>query len=106
MCGREWGSFEEFIKDPSIQVLGLQAVPVKPEVSVVVFNHDRCGGISVKTAVLREVLGEDGPAEGESQACDGCFRDIGELARCKKACVVAAERRVALKVFKLKGRLR
>ena len=104
MCGREWGTFGEFIKDPSIQVLGLQAVPSKPAVSVMVFNHDRCGGLSVKTALLREVLSEPGPAEGESENCDGCFRDIGELARCQKACVVAADRRVALKVFEMKGR--
>lgn len=103
MCGQAWASWEAFLHDPQISLIGLQAVPKVPAASVLVFNHARCGSISVRTAKLRPLVGIDDNSLTEVEACDGCFRDLDDLARCDKPCAIAADRRLALEVRRRKG---
>jgi hypothetical protein len=100
VCGHSWNSWQDFISDPQVSLVGLQSVPWLPEASVLVFNHDRCGGMSVRTSVVRELLGEPDGSEHETEPCQGCFRDLGDLARCEVPCVVAADRRLTLRVLR------
>jgi hypothetical protein len=86
------------VLDPAIVLVGLQAVPDIPEVSALVFLHEGCGSISVRTSLLRHALeasGADVPAADPGTGpCDGCYRDLDDLAACDKPCVVAADRRL------------
>ena len=102
VCGQSWSNWRDFLLDPLVRVVGLQAVPMAPEVSVLVFGHGGCGGLSVRTSVLRELMDEPGSVDNQSEPCEGCFRDLDELARCNKPCVVAADRNLTLKVLKMK----
>jgi len=103
MCGRTWATWEAFLLDPQVSLVGLQAVPKVPAASVLVFNHARCGSISVRTAKLRPLLSIDENSLSEVEPCDGCFRDLDDLARCDKPCSVAADRRLALEVRRRKA---
>ena len=103
VCGAQWHSLEHFLADPSLRLVGLQAVPKVPTASALVFNHNRCGTISIKTSLLRELLDMPGPAAGEDEPCEGCFRDLDELAACRKACTIACDRRLTGEIQRRKG---
>ena len=62
-CGRLWSSWDEFVNDAQLRLLGLQAVVAVPEASALVFEH-RCGSsVSVLTGRLHNLL-PDHPAAG------------------------------------------
>ena len=69
-----------------------------------VFLHKGCGSISVKTAVLKDLLGmATSEAAEENEPCDGCYRNLEELAACEKPCVIAPDRRMTLQLQKKMG---
>lgn len=99
LCGKKWRTLDGFITDPKVTLVGLQAVPSRPAVSVMVFLHKGCGSISVKTSVLRDLMGMTDPeATPENEPCDGCYRNLEELAACQKPCVIAPDRRLTLQL--------
>lgn len=103
LCGKKWWTLDSFVTDPKITLVGLQAVPSKPAVSVMVFLHKGCGSISVKTSVLKDLMGMTAPgqeATAENEPCDGCYRNLEELAACEKPCVIAPDRRLTLELQK------
>ena len=107
VCNKTWRTWQGFVADPDIQVVGLQAVPSVPRANVLVFLHKGCGSISVKTSTLRDLMGEPGSSNRdrglENEPCDGCFRDLEDLAKCQKACVIAGDRRLTLELLKKKS---
>ena len=109
ICDVQWSDWREFILDPSIQVLGLQAVPAFPQANVLVFVHGGCGGsISTMTSRLQALLELAGPEQASGkERCDGCYRDLAELSACDRPCIIARDRRLTLLVVeaKRKGRL-
>ena len=102
VCGKQWNTWQEFLVDPSLQVLGLQAVPKIPKANVLIFNHARCGTVSILTSKLHELVEVPDSAQPETEPCDGCFRDLDDLAGCDRPCVIAKDRRLTLKVLALK----
>lgn len=96
-CGRRWGSWEEFVADPAVKLLGLQAVPTVPDASVLVFEH-RCGGsISVLTRRLHHLLPAGQPEaawpslRGTEECARHCF-DLADHAPCDRRCSNARDR--------------
>ena len=77
-----------------------------PKANVLVFLHKGCGSISVKTSTLRELMGQPGSPDVdqglEKEPCDGCYRDLEDLVRCQKPCVIAADRRLTVELLKKK----
>jgi hypothetical protein len=105
LCGKKWWTLDSFVADPKITLVGLQAVPSRPAASVMVFLHKGCGSISVKTSVLKDLMGmTDLEAKLENEPCDGCYRNLEELAACEKPCVIAADRRLTLELQKKTSR--
>jgi hypothetical protein len=98
LCGQAWSDWRSFFADPQVSLVGLQAVPKIPTANVLIFNHARCGALSILTSRLRPLLGLPEPAAREAEDCEGCFRDLDDLAACQKNCVIAADRRLALEV--------
>lgn len=117
VCGATWHTLNGFLSDPAVRLVGLQAVPSAIRANVLVFLHQGCGSISVKTSTVRELLqGQDAgadcghlpgpaPAPGSRpEPCDGCYRDLEELGRCRKSCVIASDRELTLRLLATKGR--
>jgi len=102
VCGQKWYSWQEFLHDRSLQVLGLQAVPKIPKASVLIFNHKRCGTISILTSRLHQLVQVPDSNQPETEQCDGCFRDLDDLAKCDISCVIAKDRRLTLKILAMK----
>ncbi|MBW1809081.1 MAG: hypothetical protein JRJ87_12875 [Deltaproteobacteria bacterium] len=101
LCNQSWSSFDEFIHDPKIQLVGLQAVPKIPKASVLVFIHEGCGSISVLTSKLRALLDLPQGYDPAAEACQGCFRDLTELCACKLPCTIAGDRQLTQRVIQL-----
>ena len=102
LCNQSWSSFDEFIHDPKIQLVGLQAVPKIPKASVLVFIHEGCGSISVLTSKLRQLLDLPEVDEQAAEECQGCFRDLDELCACTLPCTIASDRLLTQRVIELK----
>ena len=52
-CKRVWPTWDSFVLDQTVRLLGLQAVIIDPDFNVLVFEH-RCGGsVSILTRRLR-----------------------------------------------------
>jgi hypothetical protein len=64
--------------------------------------HDGCGSISVKIPLLRELIGSEDCDPAGEEPCDGCFRDLADLSRCDKPCVIASDRGLTRKVAGIK----
>ena len=102
LCNQSWSTFDEFIHDPKIQLVGLQAVPKIPKASVLVFIHEGCGSISILTSTLRQLLDLPPVDDPAAEECQGCFRDLAELCVCTRPCTVASDRQLTQRVIELK----
>jgi hypothetical protein len=95
-CSRIWLGWEEFVLDPELRLLGLQAVPERLDASVLVFEH-RCGSsVSVLTRRLRHLLPEppaaDWPSLRGTEECPGHCLSLEDLAACDRPCSNARDR--------------
>ncbi len=96
-CGQAWRTWEDFVGDPAVKLLGLQAVPTVPDASVLVFEH-RCGSsISVLTRRLHHLLPADDPTRawpslrGTDECARHCF-SLEDHAPCDRHCRNARDR--------------
>jgi hypothetical protein len=94
-CRRAWQSWDEFVLDQELRLLGLQAVPGRLDASVLVFDH-RCGSsVSVLTRRLHHLLppppAEWPPLRGTEQ-CPGHCLSLEDLAACDRQCSNARDR--------------
>ena len=94
VCGQVWMTWQAFVLDRELTLLGLQAAPRTPRANALVFNHKSCGSVSVLTYKLRGPLGLPDPEPDEDGSCDGCYRDLAELAACDKDCPIAPDRKL------------
>jgi hypothetical protein len=107
-CKQAWATWDAFVLDPGLRLLGLQMVPETPDASVLVFEH-RCGSsISVLTPRLRHLLPEPAPdapstrLHGSSE-CRGHCRHLEDFAACDAPCSNARDRELILLVQRMKG---
>lgn len=106
-CRLSWATWEAFVLDPAVRLLGLQAVIANPDLNLLVFEH-RCGSsISILARRLRHLL--PGPAEGRPTTslfatgqCHGHCRFLEDLEVCDSPCVNAHDRKLILLVNQMK----
>ena len=100
-CRHAWADWQAFVLDPTLRLLGLQAIPGLPDSNLLVFEH-RCGSsVSVLALRLRHLLSvedqaADRPVLFGSETCSGHCRVIENLATCDRSCANARDRRLAL----------
>ena len=97
-CRTPWPSWDAFIADPGIRLLGLQAVLTHADASLLVFEH-RCGSsVSILTRRLRHLLPRDGSEAWTSlrftDACPGHCYSVRDHLQCDQHCLHARDRRL------------
>jgi hypothetical protein len=106
-CLREWASWHDFVVDPEIRLLGLQAVPNLPDGNLLVFDH-ACGtSISVPVRRVRRHLPdlEEEALPSARLSLEECRRhcpDLDDLVACERACVKARDRRIVQLIMQRK----
>ena len=106
-CRQAWPTWDAFVRDPGVELLGLQAAVETPEANLLVFEH-RCGtSISVLTRRMRHLLPEPEPGEPAgrllgSEQCRGHCRRLPDLEACDAPCSNARERRLIQLVLQMR----
>lgn len=103
----EWASWQDFVLDPDIRLLGLQAVQNLPDGNLLVFDHSCGSSISLFAKRIRHLMPNPGAAakRGEPLGLDECrphCQQLEELANCDRPCVRARDRRLVQWVLQLK----
>ncbi|UCF19301.1 MAG: hypothetical protein JSU87_15445 [Gemmatimonadota bacterium] len=107
-CDKQWPTWEAFVLDAGIRLLGLQAVEQLPDANLLVFEH-RCGSsVSLKASQLRPYLLPD-PEAGialpklfGTEECTGHCRLVADLSACERPCINAHDRRLIARVIELR----
>jgi hypothetical protein len=106
-CGHVWQSWEEFVRDPGVRLLGLQAITDLPDANLLVFEH-RCGSsVSVLASRFREFLPDsqdfsDRPSLRGTDQCSRLCLHLDNLQQCDKPCINARDRRLILRLLEMK----
>jgi hypothetical protein len=106
-CKRAWATWESFVLDPGVRVLGLQSEIALPDVNLLVFEHGCGSSISILARRLRHLAPE--PEAGDPAVrllgtgeCRGHCRHLGDLAECDAPCSNARDRKLILLVERMK----
>jgi hypothetical protein len=108
-CRHQWPDWEQFIFDPGIKPLGLQAITSMPDANLFMFEH-RCGStVTIRAKLLRHLLPEPESDPGllllfEKDHCEGHCRFVSDLESCSQPCANARDRRLLLWLLDLKQR--
>ena len=62
-CRRAWPTWDNFVLDPDVRLLGLQSEIAKPDVNLLVFEHSCGSSISILSKRLRHLLPEPEPGD-------------------------------------------
>ena len=107
-CKKRWLTWEDFVHDSGIHLLGLQAVDHLPDANLLVFEH-RCGtSVSIKARDLRPHLlpvpenGAGLPRLLDTEECAGHCRLLEDLSECDRPCINARDRRLIGALMELK----
>jgi hypothetical protein len=106
-CKRAWLTWDGFVQDPAVRLLGLQSLAAKPDCNLLVFEHSCGSSISVLARRLRYLLPEvesDVPLPvlfGTDQ-CRGHCRSLKDLEACDAPCGNIRDRVLMLLVQCLK----
>jgi hydrogenase maturation protease len=106
-CKWAWPTWESFVLDPAVRMLGFQAVIANPDLNLLVFEH-RCGSsISILARRLRHMLPhEDGEPPSATlfgtKQCHGHCRFLADLEMCDSPCLNAHDRKLILLVHEMK----
>ncbi len=106
-CKAAWSTWDSFVLDPAVRLLGFQSDIAHPDVNLLVFEH-RCGSsISILTRRLRYLLPEPEPAAplsrllGTGQCRGHCLR-LEDLEACDAPCSNARDRELILLVRRMR----
>jgi hypothetical protein len=96
-CRRSWPTWEDFVLDPKVRLLGLQAVMALPDASLLVFEHSCGSSVSILTRRLRHLLPGPGvgvawPSLRGTEQCGGHCLLLEDLAACDRPCSNARDR--------------
>ncbi len=106
-CQKKWMHWQDFVLDPGLRLLGLQAYPSLPDTNLLVFEH-RCGtSVSVLASRLRAALGDPNDNPGlpllyGTEECRGRCRSLDDLQACDRDCINARDRRLLLRLIEMK----
>jgi hypothetical protein len=105
-CRRGWATWDDFVADPQVRLLGLQAVEHVPDASLLVFEHGCGSSVSVLVNRLQDLLPEH-PAAGWPSLRGGelcrrhCF-SLEDHAPCDRRCSHVRDRDLLRLVEELK----
>ncbi len=106
-CRQVWRSWQDFVRDPGIRLLGLQAIVDLPHANLLVFEH-RCGSsVSVLASRFRQYLPDSQDSSGWSSLrgtdqCSGHCLHLENLQQCDRPCINARDRRLILQLMEMK----
>jgi hypothetical protein len=106
-CRSSWPTWDGFVLDPAVRLVGLQVVAGHPNLNLLVFEH-RCGSsISILTPRVRHILPDDGDHEQRAvlmgtESCRGHCVRLEDLERCDAPCANARDRELILLVQRMK----
>lgn len=106
-CRRHWATWQEFLDDSEVSLVGLQMAEHVPDANLLVFEHACGSSISVRTARLRFLVVEDDrepdpPARLGTEACQEVCKRLAEWKTCDRPCVNARARRVLQRILQIK----
>jgi hypothetical protein len=108
-CRRAWPTWDRFVLDPAVRLLGLQSEATYPDVNLLVFEHACGSSISILSRRLRHLLPEPEPGapraslRGTDQCRRHC-RHLADLEICDAPCANARDRELILLVQRMKKR--
>jgi hypothetical protein len=95
-CRRQWATWDDFLHDPRVHLLGLQAVLSLPDANLLVFEHACGSSVSVLTRRLAHLLperhGPPLPSLRGTEECPGHCFSLADIAACDQPCSNARER--------------
>jgi hypothetical protein len=106
-CKRAWPTWDSFVLDPAVRLLGFQSLVANPDFNALVFEH-RCGSsISILTPRLRHLLPEPEPGDPTdslrgTDPCRGHCRFLEDLEACDAPCRNARDRKLILLIQRMK----
>jgi hypothetical protein len=108
-CRQPWRTWDEFVLDPAVRLLGLQAVPGLPDANLLVFEHACGSSVSILTKRLRHLLPDTAvnpgwPSLRGTEQCPGHCRSLADLAACDRPCSNARDRELIKLVQRLRPR--
>lgn len=97
-CGRLWPTWEAFVTDPDVRLLGLQSIAAVPEATLLVFEHWCGSSVSVLASRLHGLL-PDHPAAGwpslrGTPECRGHCLSLSDHGPCDRRCRHARDREI------------
>jgi hypothetical protein len=97
-CRRTWSTWEEFVTDPEVRLLGLQSRASLPDATVLVFEHFCGSSVSILTKRLHHLVphhpGAKWPSLRDTDECPGLCLDLSERGRCVAPCRHALDREI------------
>lgn len=106
-CRQVWRNWEDFVRDPGVRLLGLQAISNLPDANLLVFEH-RCGSsVSVLASRFRQLLPDSQDSSGwfslrGTDQCSGHCLRLDDLQQCDRPCINARDRRLILQLMEMK----
>jgi hypothetical protein len=106
-CKRAWATWDSFVLDPAVRLLGLQSEFALPDVNLLVFEHGCGSSISILSRRLRHLLREPQPDDPTvrlmgTAECRGHCRHLNDLEACDAPCSNARDRTLILLVERMK----
>lgn len=110
-CKRTWASWDHFVLDPGVRLLGLQPVTSHPDLNVLVFEHGCGSSVSILTRRLRHLLPEPGANAPSirlmgTEECRGHCRRLEDLEACDAPCSSARDRKLIQLILRMKNEAR
>jgi hypothetical protein len=110
-CRRAWPTWDSFVLDPAVRLLGMQSAVANPDVNLLVFEHGCGSSISILSRRLRHLLPAPEPGNplvrllGTSLCRGHCIR-LEDLRACDAPCSNARDRGLILLVLRMKKEAR
>ena len=97
-CGRLWDTWDAFVTDPEVRLLGLQSIAAVPEATLLVFEHFCGSSVSVLTRRLHHLVPDHPAAQWPSlrgtEECPGLCLSLAERDPCDRHCRHARNREI------------
>lgn len=106
-CRCTWSTWDRFVRDPAVRLVGLQSSISLPDANLLVFEHGCGSSISILSKRLRYLLPEPEPGDPPArllgtEQCRGHCLVLGDLELCDAPCSNARDRRLILLVQQVK----
>ncbi len=107
-CRHAWATWDSFVLDPAVRLLGFQAVVANRDFNVLVFEHSCGSSVSILAPRLRHLLPEPEPGDPpalllDTEQCRGHCRFLEDLEACDAPCSNARDRELILFVQRMKN---